>query len=292
MSIFRLFKETNSKEVKESEEKTIPEVKLKPLESAKTSETSSQKLSETSYNKTIENVIGEFGCYMPEEQRVRIDIESENHKPEVMSEEAYMKKFPETDPAVLGHYNMEGGVVLKDGSSEVINHVTTHEAMHLTSFNETNDTNPFRVEQQSGIRETIYNAHGIIEDKNQALNEGITELYAEREMYKRGEVGAIEAVNAYPEATVKAYELQGIVGDDVIQEAYFGGKTDLLKSEVNRLSYNDETAWDRYSRNVDILEYSCDEQEVQDARWRLTVQNAVMHSFQEVEAHAEIDSKL
>ena len=99
-------------------------------------------------------------------------------------------------------------------------------------------------------------------------------------------MSSIEALSVYPEAQRKAYELQGIVGSEAIQKAYFGGDIELLMGEVNRLNYGDETAWERYSRNIDIFEYSIDADEIQNARRELTIQNAVMISFKESESRA------
>lgn len=253
-------------------------------------ELSAQEISESVYDQTIENVTAEFGKMMSEEQRVRIDIESENYRPEVMTEKDYFERFPEADPAVLGHYDSEGRVFLKDGDPETISHVTTHEAMHLSSYKETDDTKADHEVYRSGIHEVVYDEDGLSEDNNRALNEGITEIYTLRELEKRGETEAVSAVTAYPEAQQKADELQRIVGDETIQKAYFGGDRELLESEVNRLSYGDETAWKRYSKNVDILEYGTDEEEITKARWELTIQNAVMLSCKEYNKQAEKES--
>ena len=280
------FKETAS-ENGESKEITRSEIFCGFPETALRRETSPQEISEDTFKRTIEHITGEFRDIMPESQLARIDIESENYKPKVLSAEDYSARFPEADPSVLGHYDAEGRIYLKEGTPEAVNHVTTHEAMHLTSFKELDDSSVHREIYRSGIREVVYNEDGVTENNNQALNEGITELYAVREMQRRGELSSIEALSAYPEAQRKAYELQGIVGSEAIQKAYFGGEIESLTAEVNRLNYGDETAWERYSRNIDILEYSTDANEIRNARRELTIQNAVMTSFKEAEAWAK-----
>ena len=285
MTIFSLFKETSTDENREKKEIIHKEINQIIDEKSKAKESNVKEISKETYKNTIEHVTDEFGDIMPETQRVRIDIERKNHLPIVLAPEVYAKRFPEADPAVLGHYDAEGRVFLKEGSPETVTHVTTHEALHLTSYKEVDDFNPELKVYQSGIRETTYKENRLEEDKNRALNEGITEMYAMREMMQRGDISSIEAVTAYPEAQRKAYELQEIVGSDVIQKAYFGGDLELLKSEVNRLSFGDETAWNRYSENVDVLEYGTDENEIRHARIKLTVQNAIMTSFRESEAH-------
>ena len=277
------FREARMSDNNEPKEISHSEIRRSPFELNKITETSSQEVSEDTYSRTIEHISGEFRDIMPESQLVRIDIESENYKPTVLSSEMYADRFPEVDPGVLGHYDSEGRIYLKDGKPEVINHVTTHEALHLTSYTELNDSVSGREVYRSGIREVVYDENRMTENKNQALNEGITELYAIREMRRRGEISSIESITAYPEAQEKAFELRKIVGNDIMEEAYFGGKRELLESEVNRLSYGDETAWERYSRNVDILEYGTDADEIRNARRELTIQNAIMLSCKGLE---------
>lgn len=283
-----IYSETESGKNNEFHETKHSEISKPCSSECAVTETKNSKISEMTFNSTIESITSEYGEIIPEEQRIRIDIESDNYKPTVLSLEEYSRRFPEEDVSVLGHYDVEGRVYLKEGSPEMVKHVTTHEAVHLTSYKEIDNYTAGREVYRSGIRETVYGENGLAEDRNQALNEGITELYAIRELISQGDIPAIEAVTAYPEAQVKAYELQKIVGEHVIQEAYFGGNYERLSSEVNRLSYGDETAWKRYSHNVDVLEYGTGEAEVADARRKLTIQNAIMTSFLESEAQTEI----
>lgn len=244
-------------------------------------EITSQEVSDRSFHETVEHVTTEFKDVIPAEQTGRIEREVSQKGPEVMSPEDYEKRFRESDPAVLGHYDSEGRIYLKEGNPETIKHVTTHEALHLTSYKESSE-NSYR----SGIREVTYNEDGTKEEANRALNEGITELYALREMQQQGEYASMMSVTAYPEAQRKAFELQNLVGEDTIQEAYFGGKLEALENEVNRLHYNDETAWRRYSKNLDVVEYGTDPAEIREAKRRLTIQNVIMHSCKEFNGEA------
>lgn len=283
-----LLNEIGSTENREIREDADFEIKQSLSEIKVEKETSSEEIAEGTYKNTIENVSKEFGDFMPESQRVRIDMEKENYKPTVLSSEAYSERFHEVDPSVLGHYDAEGRIFLKEGSPETIKHVTTHEALHLTSYKELDDSNPNREVYRCGIRESVFTLIGMEENRNQALNEGITELYAVREMMLNGDTASMKEISSYPEAQRKAYELQGIVGSDVIRKAYFGGDIELLESEVNRLSYGDETAWERYSKNVDVLEYGTNSEEIIEARKELTLQNAIMMSFLESEINDEV----
>jgi len=287
MAVFRWLRESGGKETEEDEKKrSLPETKIR-----KNEETSSSQISAETYEKTIGHVAETYGDIMPEEQRLRIDIEREEKKPTVLSDTEYSERFPGKDPSVLGHYDSEGRIYMREGSPEVIRHVTTHEALHLTSYNELDDTDPRRAVYRSGIREAVYENGKLTEDSNRALNEGITERYAREELQRRGETVAYWSVNAYPEAQRKACELESLVGRRTVQEAYFGGRSEQLKQEVIRLNGGDETAWDRLSRNVDVLEYSKDPEKISRARLELTTQRAEMIAFREAERR-KADDKL
>lgn len=277
-------KETASSGNRELRETYADETSFMPKEISPRKDILSAEISTKAYDETIKRITTEFGGIISEEQKVRINIESKLNKPTVMTTEAYCERFPGSDPNVLGHYNAEGRIYMKEGSPEILTHVATHEAMHLTSFNEIDHISRELRTYRSGIRETTYDEAGLREDHNRAINEGITELYAIREMLRRGDVSSIEAFSAYPESLKVASELQDIVGSGRIREAYFGGDIEQLKDEVTRLSYGDETAWERFTKNVDVLEYGTDEEQIQAARRELTLQNSIMLSFKESES--------
>ena len=253
---------------------------------------SSQEIAEQTCSETMEQVLTSFKDIMPEEQLVRIDIETELYKPSVMSSEEYAQRFSETDPSVLGHCDETGKIYLKDSAPEVIRHVATHETMHRASFQEVNDRQIGMETYRSGIREVVFCEGHVVEDNHQALNEGITELYAINAMQRRGETASIESVCAYPEACQKAFELQEIVGKDVLQRAYFGGKRELVSSEVIRLNGGEKTTWETYARHVDILEYSTDPCEIRAAKKELTLLQSVMIANKEAAMYTRPIAKL
>lgn len=280
-----LFRETASSETREQNGIACVEINRPQREVDDKKEISSVEVAQKAYDETIKEINIECEGIIPKEQKTRINLEREVHKPIIMTSEEYSERFPEADPNVLGHYEANGQVYMKDGSPETLSHVATHEAMHLTSFKESNQ-NTYR----SGLREATYNENGMREEHNRAINEGATELYALREMQRRNEGSSIEAISAYPEAQKAASELRDMVGEERMREAYFGGNLEQLKAEVIRLNYGDETAWDRFSKNVDILEYEGDEQKIRNAQIELTLQNAIMYSFKESEAWTRSDN--
>ena len=277
MSEINTVKETNESTTVES--LAVNRETLEETHETEFPERTSQEVAENSFHTTIEHVNEDFGETIPESQKVRIDICSENAVPEVMSYEEYHSRFNETDLLVLGHCDAEGHIYIKEGDEDVINHVAAHESLHFASFNEIYDCDPENTRFRMGISEITIDKNGETENKNVALNEGITELYTLRELKRRGEENSIEAVNAYSESTVKAYELSQLVGEEKVEKAYFGGDLRALEDEVIRLNNGDRTAWKRYSENVDILEYSDNPSEVKKARTELSLQNAVMRSY-------------
>lgn len=272
----------SSKEAKEAKENIIDGRELNRSETSPYHELSSQEIADRTCDETMEQLTNTFKDIMPEEQLVRMDIENELYKPSVMSSEEYSYRFPEADPSVLGHCDETGRIYLKDSSPEVIRHVVTHETMHRASFKETDDSQIGVETYRSGIREVVLHEGRVVEDNNQALNEGITELYALKEMQRRGEVSAIESVNAYPEACQKVFELQSIVGSEVLEKAYFGGDTELVSSEVIRLNCGEETTWETYSKHVDVLEYGTDPNQIRESKKELTLLQSIMIANKEV----------
>lgn len=274
-------KETASAENRETEKETDREASVLPKEVDTEKELPSKELADKAYAETIRGIVNENSDCIPEDQKTRIRITGMLYKPTLMSQEAYCERFPESDPNTLGHYNTEGRIYIKDGDPETLCHVATHEAIHLSSFHEIDDHKPENQVCRCGIRETTYDENRIMEDRNCALNEGITELFAVEEMQRRGEIKEMLSVSSYPEAQKAAFELRELTGRDAVREAYFGGETEQLKEKVIRMSYGDETAWERFSKNVDVLEYGTDEAEILKARHELTRQKAIMLSFKE-----------
>ena len=278
-------KETASSENRETEKETDRETSVLPKEVDIEKELPSKELADKAYTETIRGIVNENSDCIPEDQKTRIRITGMLYKPTVMSPEAYCERFPESDPNTLGHYNPEGRIYIKDGAPETLCHVATHEAVHLASYNEINDQNPENRVYRCGIRETTCDESRIKEDRNCALNEGITELFAVEEMQRRGEINEMLPFSSYPEARKAAFELRELTGRDAVREAFFGGETEQLKEEVILMNYGDETAWDRFSKNVDVLEYGTNEAEILKARQELTRQKAIMLSFKEEHLH-------
>lgn len=233
---------------------------------------SSQEIAEQAHDETKRHMLEEYGQHMSEEQKKLLESEETNRKFNVVSSEEYHKAFPNTDSNVLGHCDSEGNINMKSESSEVVNHVSTHETMHLCANRETY----YFTEDQSeviisGVHETFINENMGDQDYNRGINEGLTEMYTMRELNARGDVLAAYSMDAYSEARMWAERLSVVIDEETLDAAYFGEGREALKEEFNQLN-NDENAWDDFSRDIDILEYSADEMEIDNARKRLAEQ--------------------
>ena len=244
--------------------------------SAETQSVTSQELAETAHDETKQNMIAEHGQHMSEEQIAMLEAEETKDRLNVMTSEEYTETFSDVDVNVLGHCDSEGNIYMKDISPEIVGHVSTHETMHLCANRENyidEDGNKVII---SGLRESQFNEDGSVTDLNQGANEGLTEMYTLRELQNRGETESAYALNAYSESRMWSERMEKLVGSEKMAAAYFGGERENLKQEFNRLNDNNPQAWENYSRDIDILEYSNDPNKIEQAKWRLMSQYSTM----------------
>lgn len=232
-----------------------------------------QTLAETAHTETKDHMIESYGIYMSERQREMLEAGETRNQLTVMSREDYETQFSAFPSGVLGHCDPEGNIYIKGGSEETISHISTHETMHLCANRETYTDNTGTTTTISGFHDVEVTPFGyVISDLNRGINEGFTELYTMRELEDRGEQEAAYSVNAYPESQEWAQRLEEVVGKELAAKAYFGHGRESLEQEFAKLNQTDPGAWARFSKNVDILEYSDDEQAVVQAKSELTQQ--------------------
>lgn len=236
----------------------------------------SQELAETAHDETKQNMIAEHGQYMSEEQIEMLKSDETKERLNVMTSEEYTESFSDVDVNVLGHCDSEGNIYMKDISPEIVEHVSTHETMHLCANRENYIDESGNKVIVSGLRESQFNEDGVVSDMNRGANEGLTEMYTLRELNSRGETESAYALNAYSESRIWSERMEKLVGSEKMAEAYFGGEREGLKQEFNRLNDNDPRAWEKYSRDIDILEYSKDPNKIEQAKWRLMSQYSTM----------------
>ena len=232
-----------------------------------------QTLAETAHTETKDHMIESYGIYMSEVQQEMLKSEETKNQLTVMSREDYETQFSDFPLGVLGHCDPEGNIYIKGGSETAISHISTHETMHLCANRETNTDDIGTTKTTSGFHDVEVTPSGyVISDLNRGINEGFTELYTMRELESRGEQEAAYAVSAYLESQEWAQRLEEVVGKEKVAEAYFGNGRESLEQEFAKLNQNDPGAWGRFSKNVDIVEYSDDVEAVLQAKSELTQQ--------------------
>lgn len=233
--------------------------------------TESRENAEASFDRTIESVFGKYENYISEADKNRIEETAEISRPVVMSESEYIEQFPGNDLNVLGHFDpVNEKIYIKDNKNEIVRHVSAHESMHLCSHNEITADIEGNTVVRSGIRETIISEEGI-KDQNRGINEGITEMYALRELESQGDTEAAGFVTSYPEARGYACLMEEIVGSDIVADAYFGGNSERLKSEFSKLNESAPTAWESFSKDIETVEYGTSYTEITAARTRISI---------------------
>ena len=70
--------------------------------------------------------------------------------------------------------------------------------------------------------------------------------------------------------------MEKLAGKERVEAAYFGQDREGLRSEFNRLNDGNEKAWESFSRDIDLLEYSRSEAEIEQAKWCLMSQYSTM----------------
>lgn len=253
-------KEMISNEVKEKEEKK--EVTEEIL--------TSQEVAEQTHIQTKESMVEQYGEYMTYDRIKEIESPETLKSLKVVPSETYHETFPNMPYGVMGHCDNEGNIFVKESSDADVKHITTHETMHLVSEKD------LRIENDgivliSGLRESKVQGRIVISDLDLAANEGTTEMYTLRELSKQGEDEAVHSISAYSESRMWMERMETLVGEEKLAGAYFGGRKAELQDEFNRLNNNDETAWRKFSRDIDILEYGNDPEECQAARVRLAL---------------------
>ena len=234
---------------------------------------SGQELAEAAHEQTKSHMLEAYGGVMSETHRAELESSETLNRLTVMSDEDYEDAFPDVDHNVLGHCDHEGNIYMKGSSEAKISHISTHETMHVCADREAIIFPDGHETITGGLHEIEVAPDGtIVRDSSRGINEGTTELYTLRELNSRGETEAANSVNAYSESRMWAQRLETLVGGERLEGAYFGGDRETLKQEFIRLNDGDTEAWERFSRNVDTVEYSGNALEVERAQRELANQ--------------------
>ncbi len=209
---------------------------------------------------TKQNLMNRYGEQMGEKNLNRLEAHDTRAKIEVLDYRDFHNKFPDASPYVIGRYHNDTVYAVND-SQDKVNHIVTHETTHLCSHKETS----FQ-ENEDGSRQSLY-ASGIfrvettidpegnrhVSVSNRAMNEGLTEMYTLRELNSRGDWQAANSCNCYGPQRGFCAKLEGILDPGTLEDAYYGGKLDGLKGNMERLT-GDPGTFDRISENLSALD--------------------------------------
>lgn len=230
-----------------------------------------KRAADVSSLQTQSSVLGESGEHFDQANLARIQSDFGSNKIEIYNERTFEREkvSAENRNRVLGLRELEDGKICVKDTDDIddIRHVSTHETLHDLSFqNQESDSHVFidvtdrlvedrKTVRTSGIHQIydhkITSDGSVIEnhhaDLNRALNEGITEYKSIIEMQKRGEFPRFDS---YTEQVGWAQKLEGKVGKDVLDAAYYGGNLDALEQRVNDMS-PEADAWRKLNAAID-----------------------------------------
>ena len=201
-----------------------------------------QKDVESFHAQSIEQILEINGKYMSESDRARVangvdNIRAIEHNPS------------------LGR---TGGYLLSNGKSSIevsaidrqqMERSTKHETNHFASKNREiivpePDKGGYTVYQTVGTRQSSWfhsnetGENSNFTTKGRGLNEGLTTMYTNQQLTEiskeKGE--AAERQGIYSHATELCNQLETIVGQDTLKEAYYGGNLQGLEAKVNELA--------------------------------------------------------
>jgi hypothetical protein len=238
-------------------------------------ESSAQKSAEQINEAVRAHNLEKYGEIMSAERRDALERYDSSEKIEVCSREAYNRAYPSGsagDFRVVGHCEADGKIVIKDVDPAMTRHISTHESTHLCAekpvgFYESGFS------RRSGVFEcnVCFNEGGecvSFTETGRGINEGLTELYALRELEAQGDTEAYDSMSSYLEASHHAERLEIAIGSERVEKAYFGEEKEALVRDFDRMC-GENGAWEQYAEDIDTITYSENAAAVAEANLRI-----------------------
>ena len=213
-----------------------------PSSSAPETMETAQKMVEDFHLQSIEQIINENGKFMSEEDIVRIYSGVDNIEAvEFVPQKGYTGCYMYSN----GMSSIEVSVIDEQQMERSVKHETNHFASKNSEIIVPDpERNGYTVYKTVGTRETksfhSFDTGTITEftSKGEGLNEGLTTMYTNRQLTELStEKGrSAERQEIYAHATELCKQLESIVGEDTLKEAYYGGNIDALKIKVDSLA--------------------------------------------------------
>ena len=224
---------------------------------------------ESYHSQSISQILETNGKYMTENDIARIEngidsIKAVKHNPSLGRTGGYL------------FYNGKSSIELSVINNQQMERSTKHEANHFASKNREiivpePEKNGYTVYQMVGLRRpSWFHSNETCENSNytssgRGLNEGLTTMFTNQQLTElskeKGETAERQGV--YAHATELGKQLETLVGEDALKEAYYGGNTQKLESRVNALGgekiYDalrdcfDKTILKNYTERVQVM---------------------------------------
>lgn len=201
-----------------------------------------QKDVESYHQQSIEQILAINGKYMSEEDRARVaggvdKLRAIEHAPNRDRNGGYLL------------YKGQSSIEVSAIDQQQMERTTKHETNHFASKNREilvpePDKKGYTVYQTVGTRRSSWfhsdetGENYNFTTKGRGLNEGLTTLYTNQQLTElskeKGE--AAERQQIYAHATELCSQLEDIVGQDTLKEAYYGGNLQALQEKVDTLA--------------------------------------------------------
>lgn len=236
--------ETGSRELEGPESKELAEAR--ELEEA-------QKQIEQVHKDTLAAVLEKEGAYISPADQKRIEAGVTS-----------IQAVEDMGPGKTGVYRFDGTkstIEVRSVNEAQRERTAIHETLHFASHNREvivpmPEKNGYMVYHTVGTRQSSWfhsfeNGNSNFTERGRGLNEGITTVLTNERLQELSPEKAMEAQRqqVYSHAADLVTELKGIVGDDPVKAAFFGGKNQELADKVNQLG--GEKAFEQLSSCLD-----------------------------------------
>ncbi len=203
---------------------------------------SPQEFVEDCHRQSINQILETSGKYMSDEDKVRVAYGADN---------IWTTKY-DPESGYTGYYLYKSGtsnIEISIENQEQMERTVIHETNHFASKNSETyvphpEKNGYTVYRTVGTRETSWfhssetGTDSDFSSKGEGLNEGLTTMYTNRQLTELSEEKglAAERQGIYWHSTELCKQLEKLVGEDTLKEAYYGGNIEALKNKVDELA--------------------------------------------------------
>lgn len=201
-----------------------------------------QKELESYQNQSISQIIAMNGKYMSEADKARVQAGVNRSSAvwlepnsEWIGRHSVKNGYSEIEVGIMDRLHMQQTVL-----HELNHHASTNKEVYVPQP----EKNGYAYYQSVGTRQIgIFHSFdtgedSLIFDRGSGLNEGLTSMYTSQQLSEMGDEQALIADQQEFYSTAKEIcgQLENIVGEDTLKEAYYGGNMQGLEAKVDSLA--------------------------------------------------------